>query len=79
MKYKCWKKTNIVTSPKSEVVYANRKKGGVLFIQKSKFSKNKPIRFTGIDGRGYLKDEYFKDTKEAIKRAEKYMKEHDEC
>ena len=75
---KCWKKTNLVTNPKSEVVYANSDGYKLLWIRKSDAYEGK-IRLGGVNKRGYIKDKYFKNKPEAMKDVNKYMKKHDKC
>jgi len=77
-KLKCWKKTNLLTSPKSEVVYANKDGYKLLWIRKSDAYSGK-IRLGGVNKRGYIKDRYFDDKPQALKFVKKYMKEHDKC
>lgn len=77
-KLKCWKKTSLVTSPKSEVVYEHKEGDNLLWIRKSDAYGGK-MRLGGVNKRGYIKDKYFKDKSEAIKDANKYMKSHDKC
>ena len=76
---KCWRKTNRVTNPKSMVVYENNDGNKLIFISKSKIFKNKPIRFSGVNKMGSIKDEYFKNTSEALQFTNSYMKKHDRC
>ena len=76
-KLKCWRKIKLVTSPKSKLVYEHHN-GNLIFISKSVFG-DKPIRFNGVNKRGYMKNEYFKNISESLKFANSYMKKHDKC
>ncbi|MDD5651208.1 MAG: hypothetical protein PHF86_12465 [Candidatus Nanoarchaeia archaeon] len=78
---KCWKKVGIKLggTKKTYSVFNNQGGGKMVFITHSDLDKNKPIRVNGINKRGYIKDEYFKDESEAIIFANKYMKQHDKC
>lgn len=77
-KLKCWRKTNLVTNPKSKVVYANKDGYKLLWIRKSDAYGGK-IRLGGVNKRGYVKDKYFDTEKEAIKFTKDWMKSHDKC
>lgn len=76
---KCWKKTKRVTSPKSKVVYENIDGNRLIWITDSKLYGDKPIRVGGVNKRGSIKDEYFKNESQALSFAEEYMGEHDSC
>jgi hypothetical protein len=77
-KLKCWKRTKLVTNPKSEVVYEHQNGNKILWIQKSNVYGGK-MRLGGVNKRGYIKDKYFKNKSEALKSVNKYMKSHDKC
>lgn len=77
-KLKCWKKRNIDLNVKSYATFT-KKGGGVIWVVKSNINKEKPFRFGGVDGRGYIKEESAKTKPEALKLAENYMKKHDKC
>jgi len=78
-KLKCWKKTNRTTSPKSKAVYENRDGNRLIWITDSELYDDKPVRVGGVNKRGYIKDEYFKNESLALSFAQKYMKDHDTC
>ncbi len=77
-KLKCWNKTNLLTNPKSEVVYAHQNGYNLLWIRKSDAYGGK-IRLGGVNKRGYIKDKYFNDKPQALAFANKYMEKHDKC
>ena len=78
-KMKCWKKSNRDISPKPKAVFEHVDGERLLWITDAKYVPGKPIRVGGVNKRGYIKDEFFKNEKEALLFAEKYMKEHDRC
>jgi len=77
-KLKCWRKTNLVTNPKSDVVYANKDGYKLLWIRKSDAYGGK-MRLGGVNKRGYIKDKYFENKSDATKFARSYMAKHDRC
>jgi hypothetical protein len=78
-KLKCWKRTDRITNPKSRVVYENIDGNRLIFILDSELYNDKPIRVGGVNKRGYIKDEYFKNESQALNFAQEYMKNHDRC
>ena len=75
----CWKKTKLETRPKSIDVYEHTDGGRLLFIGKSQVITGKPFRVGGVNRRGFVKDEYFKDLEDARKFANSHMKKRDKC
>lgn len=74
MALKDWKKTNLRTQPKSLVVYEGVSASGkvkILWIQKSNV---RGWYIGGINGRGYIRNIYFKTKSAALKGIKEYMR-----
>jgi hypothetical protein len=72
-----WKKRKYQTNPKSLYLFENVINGKLVVIWVAKSSNpDMPFRFGGANGRGYIKDVYFKTKLQAVKYAKEYKENH---
>jgi hypothetical protein len=68
---KDWKKPSWNTSPPSDMVFESSS-GKIIWIRKSEAYGGKWL-VGGVNKRGYIRDNYFKNKKQALSYAKKYM------
>ena len=72
-----WTKLKSSKSQPNTEMWGNEKRGGMVFVSKSKYPVDSNIwRMGGVNGRGYIKEKYSKTKPEAMRHAETYMKKH---